>query len=412
MERRYSKVFWKIYEAAGKRPRYISNRGGTRSGKTYSTLQFLNELIPKADRAGDITSVVSETLPHLKRGAIRDFERIIGHPLKADAHWNATELTYTYDNGAVLEFFSADSPGKVLGPARKRLFVNECNNIRKETFLQLALRTTGIIFLDYNPAAVFWCIEEIEPRKNCITIVSTYKDNDFLSPEQIAEIEALKDNPQLWKVYGLGEIGSFEGLIYDEFQQVDSMPEGEEAQGFVEIYGLDFGFTNDPTTLMRLMVHPGRKEVYIDQRLYAKGMKNGPIAAFMKEDGLTRKSVVYADCAEPKSIAEINDEGLNVQPCSKDAPPRSEKLQFQLQWMQGWKYYVTKTSLETIRENRNYAWAKDSNGDSLNYPNDKGEHFDHCLDAIRYALWSHFGEQAQTGVYKIAVVKRSQGRRR
>ena len=127
-ERRYSGVFWKIYDAAAKHPRYISNRGGTRSGKTYSTLQFLHELIPQADKAGDVTSVVSETFPHLKRGAIRDFEAIVGHPLKDDARWNATDCVYTYANGAKLEFFSADSPDKVLGPARKRLFVNEANH--------------------------------------------------------------------------------------------------------------------------------------------------------------------------------------------------------------------------------------------------------------------------------------------
>ena len=404
----FSKVFWRIYDAAHAtpRPRVISNRGGTRSGKTYATLQYLHILIPKADKTGDITSVVSETLPHLKRGAIRDFEAIVGNPLKQDPRWNASDLTYTYPNGAVLEFFSADSPDHVLGPGRKRLYINECNNIHFETYRQLAVRTTGMIFLDYNPAALFWAIEQVETRTNCTVIKSTYKDNDFLTLEQVQEIEANKDDPKWWKVYGLGEVGSLQGLIYDEFTQIDAMPSGDEAQGLVEVYGLDFGFTNDPTTLLRLLVDTKRRQVYIDQRLYRKGMKNPEIAAFLKEDGLTRSSTVYADCAEPKSIAEINDAGFDVRACSKDAPARSEKLQFQLQWMQGWTYFVTKDSLETIRENRNYSWATDASGQPLNYPNDKGEHFDHCLDALRYALWTHFGENAGKGTYRISIVKR------
>ncbi|MBQ5864209.1 MAG: terminase, partial [Bacteroidales bacterium] len=152
-EMRFSGVYWKIYEAAKKRPRYISNKGGTRSTKTYSTLQFLHLLIPAVDKAGDITSVVSESFPHLKKGAIRDFESIIGHPLKGDSHWNETEHTWTYDNGAKLEFFSADNSDKVHGSQRKRLFVNEANHIEWEIFRQMAVRTSSIIFLDYNPAS-------------------------------------------------------------------------------------------------------------------------------------------------------------------------------------------------------------------------------------------------------------------
>lgn len=196
---RFSGVYWKIYEAAKKRPRYISNKGGTRSTKTYSTLQFLHLLIPAVDKAGDITSVVSESFPHLKKGAIRDFESIIGHPLKGDSHWNETEHTWTYDNGAKLEFFSADNSDKVHGSQRKRLFVNEANHIEWEIFRQMAVRTSSIIFLDYNPASVCWIQEKIECKENCILIKSTYKDNPFLSAEQVREIEDNKDDEIWWK---------------------------------------------------------------------------------------------------------------------------------------------------------------------------------------------------------------------
>lgn len=400
MERQYSQVYWKIYDAAATRPRYISNRGGTRSGKTYSTMQFLHDLLRTCDKAGDITSVVSETLPHLKRGAMRDFERNLGHPLKMDPHWNASDLVYTYDNGAKMEFFSADAPGKVMGPSRKRLFVNEANHVPYETFRQLAVRTTGLILIDYNPASVFWGIEEIEPRDNCRTIVTTYLDNiDFLSAEQVAEIEANKKDANWWKVYGRGEIGTLEGLIYD-FAQIDAMPAGDEASSLVEVYGMDFGFTNDPTAVVRLLVDTRRKIVYADQRMFRTGMKNPMIVEALRDDGTPPKVPIYADCAEPKSIAEIQDGGFNVIACDKDAPTKSDKLAFQLQWMQGWDLRVTKASVDMIRELRNYMWAKDSSGRAMNYPVGG---FDHALDALRYALWTHFAKNPGYGQYNISL---------
>lgn len=393
------KVFWLIYDAAKRRPRYISNRGGTRSGKTYSTLQFLHILIPKADKAGDITSVVSETLPHLKRGAIRDFESIIGHSLKDDSHWNATDFVYTYDNGAKLEFFSAESSAKVLGPARKRLFVNEANHIDYETFRQLAVRTTGIIFIDYNPAATFWAMEKVEVKDNCITIVTTYKDNEFLSPEQVAEIEDNKDDERWWKVYGEGKVGTLEGVIYD-FAQIDALPTGDEASSLVECYGLDFGFTNDPTAIVRILADTRRKHLYVQEVCYKRRMTNPMIAEHLKSVGLNNRVEVFADCAEPKSIAEITQAGLNIKACDKDAPVKSDKLKFQLNWMQGWRLFVTKDSLNLIEELRNYTWAKDKDGNPLNIPIDK---FNHLLDALRYGVWSKFGQRAGYGQYNISV---------
>lgn len=396
-ERRYSGVYWKLYAAAEGSPRYISQRGGTRSGKTYSTLQFLNDLIPKLDKAGDITSVVSETLPHLKRGAIRDFERIVGHPLKNDPRWNASELVYTYDNGAKLEFFSADSPDRVLGPSRKRLFVNECNHIPYDTFVQLAVRTTKTIFLDYNPAAPFWATEEIEKRPNCAFIHSTYKDNEaFLSPEQVGEIESNKGNSLWWKVYGEGEIGTLEGLVYS-FEQIDAMP---DPAGLVEVQGLDFGFTNDPTARVRILADTGRKIAYVQERCYRTRMLNSDIVADLKADGVSRTTEIYADCAEPKSIAEIGNAGYRIIPSDKDAPVKSDKRVYQIQWVKGWQLKVTKDSLNLIKELRNYTWAKDRDGRMLNVPIDG---WDHLLDAMRYALFSKFGKRAGHGTYNISI---------
>ena len=384
----FSRVFWKIYDAASLCPRYISNKGGTRSTKTYSTLQFLHLLIPRVDKAGDITSVVSETIPHLKKGAVRDFENIIGHSLKGDPHWNATDMVWTYDNGAKLEFFSCDNASKVHGSQRKRLFVNEANHIEFEIFRQMAVRTSSIIFIDYNPASVCWIQKNIECKDNCILIRSTYKDNPFLSAQQIQEIEDNKSDANWWKVYGEGMEGTLDGLIYD-FEQIDHMPPKDSdkpqaqktaeelyADSLQEIQGLDFGFTNDPTARVQVFADPKRKHAYIRERCYRTHMQNRHIIEDLKEDGVGRRVEIFADCAEPKSIQDIIDGGFNVIACDKDAPVKSDKLKFQIQWMQGWKFFVTKDSLNLIEELRNYTWAKDKDGNLLNQPIDK---FNHCF---------------------------------
>ena len=415
----FSGVFWKIYDACKAHPRYISNCGGTRSTKTYSTLQFLHLLIPKADKAGDVTSVVSESVPHLKRGAIRDFENIIGHSLKSDPNWNATDFVYTYPNGAMLEFFSADSPGKVHGPARKRLCANEGNHIPYEVFRQLEVRTQGLIMIDYNPSASCWINEVVEARQNCVRIHSTYKDNPFLTQEQIDSIEANKDDKNWWKVYGEGQVGTLDGLVY-EFELIDALPpknadkaeadktdEERYADSLTEIQGLDFGFTNDPTARVKIYADHKRKRLYVQQQCYRTHMQNKHIIEDLQKTGVGRDVEIYADCAEPKSIADIQDAGFKVIACDKDAPVKSDKLKFQLLWMQGWKLYVTKDSLDLIYELRNYTWDKDKDGNLLNQPIDK---FNHLLDALRYAAWTKYGQEAGSGEYHIAFSGRKSNR--
>ena len=411
-KQQFSKVYWKIYDAAEKKPRYISNKGGTRSTKTYSTLQFLFLLIPVVDQPGDITSVVSETFPHLRMGAMRDFENIIGHPLKGDAHWRESDHTWTFDNGAKLEFFSADTPDKVHGSQRKRLFVNEANHIDYEIYRQLAVRTSSIIFIDYNPASVCWIQQKVECRENCILIRSTYKDNPFLTQEQIEEIESNKNDKNWWKVYGQGVEGTLDGLIY-EFELIDHLPpkgvdkpeaqktdEEKYADSLIEIHGLDFGFTNDPTARVKILVDHKRKHLYVQEKCYKTHMQNKHIVEDLQQDGVGRYTEIYADCAEPKSIKDIQDGGFRVIACDKDAPVKSDKLKFQLQWMQGWKIFVTKDSLNLIEELRNYTWAKDKDGNLLNQPIDK---FNHLLDALRYAVWSKYGRNAGRGQYHITI---------
>ena len=387
-------VYLRLRDAARVTGRIVSSRGGTRSGKTYAALRLLYNLA-LADEIPTITSVVSETFPHLKRGAIRDFRDVLGDEFD-ETRWSRSDSTYTCPSGSIIEFFSADAPGKVHGPARDRLFLNEVQSISYETARQLFVRTRGLILMDYNPVASFWANELVETRPNCVTIHSTYKDNPFLTQEQVDEIEANKGDTNWWKVYGEGEIGTLEGLIYS-FELIDEMP---DPQGLVEVQGMDFGFTNDPTARVRILADTGRKWAYVDQRCYRKRMLNRDIIDDLRADGVSPYVEIVADCAEPKSIAEIADAGFRIVPCDKDAPVRSEKRVFQIQWVQGWRLLVTKDSVDLIRELRSYTWAKDRDGKDLNVPIDG---WDHALDALRYALYTKFGRRAGEGIYNISI---------
>lgn len=416
---KFTKVGRKTIAAWKAHLRYISSCGGTRSGKTYSILQtFILALVEEVNKSkpATINSVVSESMPHLQRGAIRDFKQIMEvEGLWEDARWNETQHTYTWSNGSILEFFSVDNAGKVHGSARDRLFINESQNISYEIARQLFVRTRGQIVCDYNPTHSFWLNEIIEAKSNCITIHSTYKDNEFLSPEQVAEIEDNRNDSNWWKVYGEGKVGTLDGLIYD-FELVDALPVKEEMDHLVEIQGMDFGFTNDPTARVQVIADPRKKILWVKQRCYKTHMKNSDIQRDLKEEGVSSTMEIYADCAEPKSIAEISEEEymddrgirrkrriFNIIPCDKDAPVKSDKLKFQLQWMQGWKLYVTKDSIDLIKELRNYVWAKDKDGNPLNEPIDK---FNHLLDALRYAVWTRFGQRAGYGQYSISFTNK------
>ena len=406
---RLTRVARKTIAAWKRHQRYISSCGGTRSSKTFSILQtFILAIVEEVNlgKPSTINSVVSESIPHLRRGAVRDFKQIMDQEgLWEDARWNETQYTYTWQNGSVLEFFSVDNPGKVHGSARDRLFINECQNIPYEIARQLFVRTRGQIVLDYNPTHSFWVNEIIEARANCITIHSTYKDNEFLTPEQVAEIEDNRNDSNWWKVYGEGKVGTLDGLIYD-FELIDSLPEKTEMDHLVEIQGMDFGFTNDPTARVQVVADHRKKILWVRERCYRTHMQNKHIIQDLQDDGVTRRMEIYADCAEPKSIADIQDAGFNVIPCDKDAPTKSDKLKFQLQWMQGWQLNVTKDSIDLIRELRNYVWAKDKDGNPLNEPIDK---FNHCLDAMRYAVWTRFGQKAGYGQYSFSFTKSRYG---
>lgn len=381
-----TRVFDKMSAAWLAAPRYISSCGGTRSGKTYSALQLLYlQLLGEETRgaAPTVNSVVSESMPHLKRGAIRDFQTILkGEGVWQEDRWSETAKTYTFGNGSLLEFFSVDDAGKVFGSARDRIFVNEAQHIAWETFRQLAVRTRGMIVCDYNPTHSFWLNERIEPKDNCIRVHSTYKDNRFLSDEQVREIEDNRHDERWWTVFGEGKVGTLEGVVYD-FTPVDDLP---DTDGMLETYGLDFGFTNSITACAHCFIHQGRKEIYLDEVLYRKGLLNSDIADALRDAGVTRSTTIYADAAEPKSIAELESYGFNVEKCDKTSDAdKHNPITAQVTFLKTYRLFVTKRSLNLIDEMRGYVWAQDRNGERLNVP---VKVRDHLMDAFRYGCYT------------------------
>lgn len=374
-----TRTFEKICASLAGQPRYIDSRGGARSGKTIAALQLFS-ILAREDKEPTITSVVSESLPHLKRGAIRDFRLVLEDFGEWDENaWNKTECIYTFPSGSIIEFFGADTPAKLQGPARTRLFINEANRVEWEAARQLMVRTSGLVMYDYNPSAPFWGTDELPKRDRYTLVHTTYEDNDFLPDEVRREIVANKGSGNWWRVYGLGLIGQVEGQVFN-FKVVDEMP---DPAGFIETWGMDFGFTNDPTTILRCLVHTGRREIYADQLIWQTGMTNPEIAAALKDLGIRRQGngpVVWADCAEPKSIAEVSGYGLNVKGCDKRTAVRE-----QLQALQAWTIYVTRRSADLINEGRKYLYKQRPDG---TYTNEPIEFFNHGIDALRYATWS------------------------
>lgn len=344
-------------------------QGGSSAGKTIA---ILLTLIDKAQSVkGEIISVVSETLPHLKKGSIRDFLNIMNaHGYYNDKNWNRTDYIYTFETGTKIEFFSADNSDKVRGPRRNDLFINECNNIGYNTYIQLAIRTSGNIYLDYNPVSEFWVHEHLINKSNdCEFIIVNYKDNDALPESIVREIESHKDDKNFWSIYGLGELGDTEGKIYSGWEFLDDVPEDAK----LKVKGLDFGYTNDPTALVDVYEYNGG---YIfDEVLYEKGLTNDQIAKIIGKDTV----ITIADSSEPKSIAEIAQYGVKIIGAKKGKGSVSHRIDT----MRSKKISITKRSLNGIKEYRNYIWVTDRDGKIINEPRDL---FNHYMDAASYAI--------------------------
>lgn len=346
--------------------------GGSSAGKTISIIQILMDKA-QSDNTPTLTSITSESMPHLKRGAMRDFLNIMEqHDYFNPSSWNKSDFTYTFDTGSKIEFFSLDMPHKVRGPRRQRLFINEANNIPQETFDQLEIRTEQEIWLDWNPTSEFWFYTDVNKRDDVDFEILTYKDNEGLQQSVIDSIERRKNNKNWWLVYGLGQLGEVESRIYKDWKIIDEVP--HEAR--LERYGLDFGYTNDPSALVA--VYKFNDGFIFDELIYSQGLSNTKIASYLLN---LDKVLTIADSAEPKSIADIASHGIMI----KGARKGSDSKLFGIQFLQDQKISVTKRSVNLIKEYRNYLWKTDDNRKIINDPI---EGDDHALDAIRYALTS------------------------
>jgi len=351
--------------------RYICHEGGARSGKTYGIIQSLIWWATNHDRMK--VSVVSHSLPHLKRGAMRDFFEIIDSwGWYDEGQHNKTDNIYTFDNGTFIEFFGLEDHDRAKGPGRDVLFCNEANLLSKALFDQLDMRTRLKVITDLNPSDFdVWCYH-LADSSEAVKIHSTYLDNSFLPDPQRRVIESYKEaDPMMWKVFGLGERGASQEQIYTHYKVVDSVPPGGEV-----IFGLDFGFRN-PTALVRVTIADGC--IFVHELMYQSGVNTGQLLDIIPDLIPDRYADIYCDAAEPKTIDELFRAGFNVKPADKDVYAGIMKVK-------SMPMHVTASSTNLIQELRKYKWKTDMNGKVIDKEPVKAD--DHLLDALRYAVYT------------------------
>ena len=365
-------------------------QGGTSAGKTFGILPLL---IDKAITEPNLEiSVVSESIPHLRRGALKDFLKIMLMLNRyRDSQFNKSTLKYTFTNGSYIEFFSVDQPDKLRGARRNILYINEANNIPFDAYNQLAIRTSGDIWIDYNPTNEFWAHKQVLIDDDAELEVLTYKDNEALSNTIVKEIEKAKEKAKTstywdnwWKVYGLGQVGSLEGVCITDWREID-LP--QEAR--LLCAGLDWGYSNDPSSL--ILLYKWNNAYIFDEVFYQKGLLNSEISNLLNSHDV--KTIIYADSAEPKSIAELQSYGHQILPVSKGR----DSIVYGINLINQNEVYVTSRSKNLINELRNYIWLTDKEGNKMNKPIDA---YNHAIDAMRYALTSQLADPNK-GEYHI-----------
>ena len=349
----------------------ICNEGGSRSSKSYSVVQLLIHIALTTPKIR--ISLVSHSLPHVKRGIYRDFKTIMGNWFIWDENdFKYTDFIYTFKNGSYIELFGLEDPDKAKGPARDILFINEANLISKALYDQLIIRTTGQVFLDWNPADFVSWVYDVADDPNNKRIHSTYLNNiSNLSDSQIKNIEQYKDLPDdfMWKVYGLGERGAAKELIYTQWKQYSETPNGDT------FYGLDFGYVH-PAALIKVTHYEGQN--YFEEIIYQSGLTLSDLTRLIKEK-VPERATIYADAAEPKSIEELYRQGFNIKPAQKDVWAGIVK-------MKSYPINIHYHSQNLRREFMSYKWKKDKNDNVIEEPVKAN---DDALDASRYAVFTH-----------------------
>ena len=356
--------------------RGIASKGGTRSSKTWSVLQLLY-LVARESPDPLMISCVTDTLPAVKRGMFRDFQNLLlDEGLWDDNALNRSDMIYTVKPGVCIEFFGCDNAAKVHGPARDILFINEAQRIPREIFRQLDVRTTLKVIIDFNPVRRFWGETDFVGDKY-VTIHSTYKDNPYLSKQQVEAIERNAKDANWWRVYGEGLTGGLEGLVYPQIETIEALPEDLTGEDVKFVTGLDFGFQNDPTAIVKIYMRG--MNLYIDEVCYETKMLNRTIAERLKDEGLHR-TMTICDNAEQKSIIELRGLGCNAFPCIKGRG----SIKAGIQQVKQFNIFVTKRSTNVLDEADNYTYVKDNLTDT--YTNEPIDDYNHAWDAIRYGV--------------------------
>ena len=352
--------------------RTFVNQGGTSSGKTYTLMQVLI-YFALVDN-GCVITIAGQDLPNLKVGAMRDAKTIINNNdwLRNYFKFNESSSFFQGLNGSIIEFKSYQNEQDAKNGKRDYLFLNEANGVSYAIFWQLSIRTRKKVYIDYNPSERFWAHNELIGREGVKLIISDHRGNPFLTEEEHERIENIEDE-ELHKVYARGLTGKLSGVIFPNFAIVDELPNSDEWKLFG--FGLDFGFTNDPTALVKVVLAHG--ELYVDLLIYETGLTNPKIAEKAKAEGVTRKTQIIADSAEPKSIAELNNLGLWVVPTLKG----KDSILLGIDILQRYKINVTRRSTALIEELQSYKWEENKDGKKTNKPIDD---FNHAIDALRY----------------------------
>jgi phage terminase large subunit len=370
---KFTNVFHKNVTAIKTGKKVIVNYGGSSSSKTISVMQLLRVIAES--KPNKYIVLCASSIPKLKTTLLKDFKNIIMQSDYDDKNFNKQDMLYTFTNGSVFKFMSADIPGNFTGPRFDYILLDEINTMRygKDIFNQIDIRTKGIIFPTFNPASKFW-ITDIMSREDCEVIHSTYNDNQFIDSTIIQKLEQrAKTDPNFYKVYTLGEWGSLEGLVF-KFKTNWDYYTTEPKEYDIVYYGGDFGFSNDPTTAVQVKVNRKSKELYVKELIYQKGLLNSQIAELLKP--ILQDNYIVFDSAEPKSIASLRTEyGLKVLGALKG----QDSIRAGLERLKEWKILVHENSTHLIDELFNYAYV-DKDG-LTNAPIDE---YNHCIDSLRY----------------------------
>ena len=365
------KIFLKTQQAFNSGKKVVIHRGGTGSGKTYDVMLYLfSEAMTRKDL---IITVVSESRPHLEIGAIRILSGICKTVnLWQKENWNISKSVWTAPTGSIIEFFSADRIDKALGARRDWLYGNEINSLNKDVWDELARRSENIIG-DFNPTAQFWLEDWVNNYDNTQVITSNYLDNPFLPETERARIAKRASRDKNFKRIHIDcEYGITEGIIFTNWFQVEAMPEGDC------MYGLDFGFSNHPSALVKTI--ETADAYYVDELIYQSGLLNSDIVKRFEALGIRKNyDEIIADSAEPKSIQEIHNAGYNI----KGAVKGADSIRIGIDRLKSKTIFVTKRSTNLIKELRAYGWVTDKNGNPTNKPIDDNNH---AIDALRYSL--------------------------